>query len=63
MPDPRSSRMAWISAWSGLFGVVIYNLVQADEMLPINRILFGIVSTLLLVWLLILLFDGPGRQS
>jgi hypothetical protein len=55
--------MAWIGAWSGLFGVVIYNLVQADEMLPINRILFGIVSTLLLVWLLILLFDGPGRQS
>ena len=63
MPDPRSSRMAWIGAWGGLFGVMIYSLVQAGEMLPVNRILFGIVSTLLLIWLLIMLFDGPGRQS
>ena len=63
MPDPRSSRMAWIGAWGGLFGVAIYSLAQADEMLPINRILFGITSTLMLIWLLVILFDGPGRQS
>lgn len=63
MPDPRSSRIAWIGAWGGLFGVVVYSLVQADEMLPINRILFGITSTLLLIWLLVILYDGPGGQS
>ena len=63
MPDPRRSRMAWIGAWGGLFGVVIYSLAQFDEMLPINRILFGINSTLMLIWLLVILFDGSGRQS
>lgn len=63
MPDPRSSHMAWIGAWGGLFGVVIYSLVQADQMLPINRLLLGINSTLMLIWLLIILFDGPGGQS
>ncbi|MGH1592373.1 hypothetical protein ACRBEV_33180 (plasmid) [Methylobacterium phyllosphaerae] len=55
--------MAWIGAWGGLFGVVIYSLVQADQMLPINRLLLGINSTLMLIWLLIILFDGPGGQS
>ncbi|MCJ2054173.1 hypothetical protein [Methylobacterium sp. J-070] len=63
MPDPRSSRLAWIGAWGGLVGVVVYSLVQTDEMLPINRILFGITSTLMLIWLLVILFDGPGGQS
>ena len=63
MPDPRNSRMTWIGAWGGLFGVAIYSLAQADEMLPINRVLFGITSTLMLIWLLVILFDGPGRQS
>ncbi|WP_267427654.1 hypothetical protein [Methylobacterium sp. GC_Met_2] len=46
----------------GLFGVVIFSLAQLDEMLPINRILFGINSTLMLIWLFVILFDGPGRQ-
>lgn len=63
MPDPRSSRMAWIGAWGGLFGLVIYGLAQHEEMLPINRVLFGVNSTLMLIWLLVILFDGPGRQS
>ncbi|SDO59547.1 hypothetical protein SAMN05216360_12919 [Methylobacterium phyllostachyos] len=63
MPDPRSSRMIWIGAWGALFGAVVYSLAQTDEMLPINRILFGVDSTLMLIWLLVILFDGPGRQS
>ena len=61
-PNPRSSSMAWIGAWSGLFGVVVYSLVQPDEMLPINRLLFGIDSTLMLIWLLVILYDRPGGQ-
>jgi hypothetical protein len=54
--------MAWIGAWSGLFGVVVYSLIQPDEMLPINRLLFGIDSTLMLIWLLVILYDRPGGQ-
>lgn len=63
MPDPRSSRLLWIGALGGLFGVAIFSLAQLDEMLPVNRILFGIDSTLMLIWLLVILFDGPGKQS
>ncbi|MCJ2021937.1 hypothetical protein MKK84_31810 [Methylobacterium sp. E-065] len=55
--------MAWIGVWGGLFGVVVYSLAQFDEMLPINRLLFGITSTLMLIWLLVILFDGRGGQS
>lgn len=62
-PNSRRSRLLWIGALGGLFGVIIFSLAQLDEMLPINRILFGIDSTLMLIWLLVILFDGPGRQS
>ena len=63
MPDPRSSRMAWIGASSGLFGTAIYNLAQSDGMLPINRVLFGIDTTLMMIWILVLFYDGSGGRS
>lgn len=63
MPDPRRPLMAWIGAWSGTFGVVAYGVAQTEEMLPINRVLLGIDSTLMLIWLLVVLFDKPDGQS
>lgn len=63
MPDPRSTRAAWIGGWGGVFGGMIYNLAQTAEMLPINRLLLGINSTLLLMWFLALLSDDRGGRS
>jgi hypothetical protein len=63
MPNPRHSLMGWIGAMSGFVGAFIYNLAPSDEMLPINRVLLGIVATLLMLWALILLLDKPrGRR-
>lgn len=62
MPDPRRSLMIWVGAWSGVVGVVVYNLALLDEMLLTNRILLAIDTTLLMIWLLVLLLDNPGGQ-
>lgn len=62
MPDPRRSLMIWVGAWSGLVGVVVYNLAILDEMLLTNRILLAIDTTLMIAWALVLLLERPGGQ-
>lgn len=62
MPDPRRSLMIWVGAWSGVVGVVVYNLTVLDEMLLANRILLAIDTTLLIAWILILLLERPDGQ-
>ena len=62
MPDPRSSLMMWIGAWGGIAGVVVYNLAQSGEMLPVNRFLLAVDANLMITWLLILAFEKPGGR-
>ncbi len=62
MLDPRKSLMMWTAAWSGITGIVVYNLAQPGEMLPINRFLLAIDATLMIAWLLVLLLEEPGRR-
>ena len=60
MSGPRNSLMMWIGVWSGMTGVVIYNVAQPREMLPVNRLLLAIDTSLMIAWLLVFLLDEPS---
>jgi len=62
MFDPQTRFLRWLGFWMAFAGAVVSNTVPPDEMLPINRGLFAIVSVLMLMWLLVLVThdrEGP----
>lgn len=58
----RDRQLGWIGVVAGIIGIIVLNVAPVEEMLPVNRMLFAWICTLMMGWLLVSLIGPWGNR-
>ncbi|WP_336490640.1 hypothetical protein [Methylobacterium nigriterrae] len=61
--DTSARLLIWIGALAGLVGFAVFNFAGlTDNVLPVNRALLALVSSLMVTWLLVSVIQTWGDR-
>ena len=50
---PRDRHLGWIGIIAGFVGVIVLEVAPLEDLLTLNRVLFALICTLMVIWMLV----------
>lgn len=61
--NQRDRRLGWIGLVGGFVGVLVLKVAPLDELLPLNKVLFALICSLSVVWMLVSVTRPKGGKQ
>ena len=61
--NSRDRHLGWIGLIAGLIGIIVLNVAPLGGLIPLNRVLFALICTLVTILVLVSMNQSSGGKS